>query len=217
MSLDGIFDPMVRAYFGGEADSGGGGLPVIEFTTDIKTGATLTEEESAALHSASESKSPVVMKAKTLVDGFYEYYDIVLNFCGDPPTNGIYSATVDGVDFVFQYTNNTKVWSITAEKSSSFPIVHDCPLNLSVGTHALDVANSKKILTAYYKGLPIVVKGEMNGINADFTPLNFNHAILFQVDFAEEKLYAQYGDKRIVISIVTTGVDNAFSYTVTTV
>lgn len=220
--MDMITLAMAKAYTDEKVGEGGGGsgsgLPVIEFTTEIKTGATLTEEESAALYAAVEAKSPVVIKALTKVNNDYDYRYIVLNYTGNDAYANRYTAYVDGVDIVFATTGSNTVWSITAEKSSIFPVVHDCPIKLVDGTHTLDATNSDKIRNAYRQGLPIVVKGSAMH-QEGFTFKSFEYAIVFQVDFAEQKLYAQYGDKRIVISgITTTGFGGVeYSYTVTAV
>lgn len=198
----------------------GGGLPVIEFTTRIQTGATLTEEESAALYAAVESKSPVVIKAVTNVNNYLNERYIVLNYTGNGSYANRYTANVDGGEIVFETDGSTPVWSVTAEKAALFPVVSNCPLNLSDGTHTLDATNSDKIKDAYYTGLPIVVKGEYSTEDPETRePITFNYAILFQVDFYEQKLYAQYGDKRITIGKIETvgSRDYEYPYTVTTV
>lgn len=220
--MDMITLAMAKAYTDekvGEGDGGsGGGLPVIEFTTEIKTGATLTEEESAALYAAVETKSPVVIKAITLVDNYYDERYIVLNYTGNGSYVNRYAANVDGVDFEFKTTGSNPVWAITAEKieDNNLPVVRDCPLALSVGTNTLDATNSNKVKAAYGNGLPIVVKGEYTYIDPDTREyVTLNYAILFHVDFYNGKMYAQYGDKRITISGLN-GSGNC-SYTVTAV
>lgn len=196
-------DPKYIPWDSAPGGGSGGGLPVVEFTTQLETGVTLTDAENAALHEAFNAGTPLVIDAQAKCGTSLLRFMTVIN----PLTGGSYDyfaarVTNDQGDFNLYFKSlYGGTWSVTVEALGTLPIVNDCPINLIVGTYTLDATNSDKVRAAYNMNLPIVIKGYCNaGEDDDFNPIEFKYAILFQVDLMNGKLLGQYGDKRITIS-----------------
>ena len=141
----------------------GGGLPVVELTTRLATGVTLTEEESAALTAVYESEVPVAVVKAPFVWGSGSWntafvaeksvlsggFDILTAQVG---TSGGETYRID-----LERNYSAGLWSATVEKINGILPFVDVKTNLSNGkTITGDIATA--LLYACNTGMPIVIK-----------------------------------------------------------
>ena len=156
-------DPKFLPEVGG-GDNGGGGLPVVELTTKLDNGVTLTEEESAALSAVYDSEIPVAVVKAKFVWGASWTWDTAFVVEKGLLTEGaelliaqVGSRNNANYRVEFDRTYSTGLWSVTVKeiKSDSLPVVDVYRLN---GT--LNEETSAKLTAAQATKLPVVLNIE---------------------------------------------------------
>lgn len=166
----------------GGGASGGGGLPVVEITTTLQTGATLTTEEGVALDAAFEAETPIVISAKVKMDYIYQGF-IVLN----PMKYGSYRtliADVRGYTVTLQslstaYGDQSLSFSVSVEKNEFKGMLVLNATTRITSSAMFDPIESRVLTKAFDTATPVIIKG--TAVGSDGNDVNFG--MLFQRSF----------------------------------
>jgi hypothetical protein len=141
-----------------EGGGGGGGLPVVELTTKLDNGVTLTDEESAALSAVYDSESPVAVVKAKFVWGTSWTWDAAFIVEKGLLTAGwelliAQLGSMNNKNYRVEFNRSGSVWSVTVQeiKNNSLPVVELYDLN------SFDEEASAKLTNACNTKLPVVI------------------------------------------------------------
>lgn len=145
----------------------GGSIPMVELTTRLATGVTLTEEESAALTAVYDSELPVAVIKAPIAWGNTLNWDTAFIVEKGVLSQGweILTARVGsmrGTTYRIEFERSSGLWSVTVEEikadNGGIPVVD---LNVAIADGMpFDMENSGALNDAHNTGMPVVIKAK---------------------------------------------------------